>query len=260
MDSQSPGKNRHALTSKATPRKTLASATNSRRITPRAPIAENLPPWTMPVIRQLCQRLGAPRAPHHIFAGVSSIMKSSNESREPSEARNGIKLLALIIAVYFFATARLADTEIKSEQLVEQITISIALTEELAEQGFELEVVTETDVRAHMRQIALQKWVEMDWFQNIQLGSGNGADEDGQSVGNHHSTSDDDEEEEAFNRRRNRISRDPKRSERKYLLPGLGTMMQERVNFLSDEHMRDYQEWKMVMMMRIQEMEKDTKA
>ena len=231
----------------------------SRKQIIRAPIAGDLPIWTMPVIRQLCKKLGAPRAPHHIFAGVSSIMKSSNESTEASEVRQGINIPALIIAVYFFTTARLSDMEIKSEQLVEQIALSLNLVKELAEQGFQLGVITEVDIRAHMRQIALQKWVEMDWFQNIKLGSGIGAIEDSLENAEPPSASDDDEEKVVV-RRQNRTSRDPKQVDREHLQPGLGTMMQERVDFLSDEHIRDYQEWQIDVMMRIQGMERDSKT
>ena len=207
----------------------------------------------MPVIRRLCKRLGTPGAPHHIFAGVSSII-TSIQAGEPTNVLHDIKIPALIIAIYFFTTARLAGVEIKSEKLVHQMAQALILIEECAEQGVELEVVSEMDVRAHLRRVALEKWVEMDWFRNIELGSGIEANGDGADLASNPSPSENDEQDIVLPGRR-RLRANPEEPDKEYLRPGLGTMMQEKVDYLSDEHERDFQEWKMDITLRIREME-----
>ena len=230
----------------------------SRRKAPRISATPEIPVWTMPVIRRLCRKLGTPGAPHHVFAGVSSIF-TFIQADGSSSVQHDIKIPALIIAIYFFTTARLIGVEIKSEQLVHQMTEALTLMKEIAEQGIDLEVVTEMEVRTHMRQVALQKWVEMDWFRNIKLGSGIGANKDEEEVVSIHSASESDEQDVILpGRKSSKMSLE--KSGKQYLQPGLGTMMQERVDYLSDEHNRDFQEWKTDIMLRIREMQSKPEA
>ena len=50
------------------------------------------------------------------------------------------------------------------------------------------------------------------------------------------------------------------KSSRRGLLPGLGTMMQDRVDWLSEDRREDYVEWKAEMMARIEQVERTAQA
>lgn len=50
------------------------------------------------------------------------------------------------------------------------------------------------------------------------------------------------------------------KSSRRGLLPGLGTMMQDRVDWLSEDRREDYLEWKADMVARIEQMERTAQA
>lgn len=57
-----------------------------------------------------------------------------------------------------------------------------------------------------------------------------------------------------------RVSMFSKASERGGLLPGLGTMMQDRVDYLSDDRREDFVEWKADIMARVEQMERSAPA
>ena len=209
----------------------------------------------MPVTRQLCRRLEAPAAPHHIFAGLSSILAHLKDADGRENELLDIKIPALMISIFFFVAPRLAGEEIQPEQLQHQMSVSLALMQELIEQGVELQPLDELDVRNHMRQIALCKWVDMDWFRNIQLGSGTGRGSEFASATSDVPAEGEDADDVVLSLGRN-IGREPSESSVEYLRPGLGTMIQESIDYGSDEHCRAYEEWEAHFRFRMQEQEK----
>lgn len=110
------------------------------------------------------------------------------------------------------------------------------------------------DVDQWIALIMEQNWASgQEWFENVpQAGELHGEDEyqsdDGAQA---------DEGDGATKRpkagRGFLLSKD---ASRKGLLPGLGTMMQSRVDWLSEDRQEDYAEWKTDMMGRIEQMER----
>lgn len=209
----------------------------------------------MPVARQLCRKLETPAAPHHIFAGISSILVYLNEADGREGEVLNIKIPALMIAIFFYVSPRLTGKEIRSEQVHHQTSLSLTLMRELAERGVDLKPPDELDVRNHMRQIALHKWVDMDWFRNIQLGSGIGHGSEMPSTASDCLMEDEDADHMTLSIRR-RVDKEPSESSVEYLRPGLGTMMQEKIDYGSDEHRRAYREWEANFRLRLREQEK----
>lgn len=209
----------------------------------------------MHVIRRLCRGLKAPAAAPHVFAGVSSILVAEKRKSGSQEMPGDIVLAALISAVAFFVSSRLAGVQIKSEELVQKMNTAQATMKQLATEGFDITEIDEPQIRAHMRMIASQKWIQMDWFRNVKVGSGvHGQQSDSQSQSESDTNiSHAKEVSSEFQREQPRMVFENPDVE--YLQPGLGTMMQPRVDYLGDESLKAYEEWKADILRRLDDKE-----
>ncbi|OJD12228.1 hypothetical protein AJ78_07133 [Emergomyces pasteurianus Ep9510] len=280
---------------------------------------KDAPPWTMPLIRQVCKALATPTAtstplsrpvvstllPPHIFAGVSSILSYVSEmeelgdkkqmqflsslaitttktrgleSRESKDYKD--RITTLIVAVYFVALARRRRVNAESSSspsgspsLAEKFDVDTYIdmaTAALASVGLEGQsYVSHVDLWLSI--IMTRKWTTgAEWFENIPGLTGNeGVDEDlaeewarGDEVGVENEDEDEDEDEiigpkrrRASRREAGRRSEDSSAKAKAGLQPGLGTMMQDRINWLSEDMREDYLEWKEGVMRRIQAIE-----
>ncbi|KAI9821914.1 MAG: hypothetical protein M1827_002496 [Pycnora praestabilis] len=162
---------------RATPRQTpRRSAILRKKGLQRGTIIAGLPEWVMPTIRHLCAASSAPAAAPHVFAGVSSILTLprpllANDHTSPEEGKKD-KILALIIAVYFFVTTRLSGQETSSNDYVTKKKAALEAVAELGEGRNDWEEVTPIDVDAWMAEIGKNRWVTLDWFENITQGAG----------------------------------------------------------------------------------------
>lgn len=169
--------------------------------------------------------MGAPAAPHHIFAGVSSILASQQQ-------QSTIKILALVVAVYVLVTTRLAGTETAPDEYGARRTLALEVVKDATRKGEADMQVGSIDVDDCMREVKDQKWTQMDWFRNITPGLGVGlaaAAEDDADEG----SSDDNEDEGDFLplTRQSLGRRDS--LEQDYLQAGLGTMVSVSLDFLA---------------------------
>ncbi|KAJ5993552.1 Origin recognition complex subunit 6 [Penicillium sp. IBT 35674x] len=225
--------------------------------------------------------------PPHIFAGVSSILyltssMSSNEEGIDEETLNFLEpivsitnanndddfkelVYAMVVAVYFLVLARRrnpaasADGEIASEgQKMDKKTFTEMRQTALTSLGLPNDRRHRDDVDHWIGLIMEQGWAnDQEWFENIPLaGELDGEDEEGNSFRNL------DEEDAAFRGvklpKRNDETGGSKKGSRSNnathsgLLPGLGTMMQDRVDWLSEDRREDFLDWKAEMLGRIE--------
>ncbi|CAF9917644.1 hypothetical protein IMSHALPRED_003709 [Imshaugia aleurites] len=205
------------------------------------------PAWIMPVIRHLCNKMGSPAAPHHIFAGVSSILASQ-------EQRSAVQIPALIVAVYILVTTRLAGTETAPEQYQNRKTLALEIVKDAVGKDFAQVEVGNADIDNCMREFKDRKWTQMDWFGNIAPGAGVGLD--GESEDDADDASDHDEADEGGLLPMTRGSVDRRDSlDQGYLQVGLGTMMRDQVDYLSDQRRHEYQVWKKGILIQIERLE-----
>ncbi|KAF7594449.1 hypothetical protein BBP40_009271 [Aspergillus hancockii] len=219
--------------------------------------------------------------PPHIFAGVSSILYLISQAsaygddeldEETAEFVEPLILVkdkendedykevvnALVVAVYFVALARRrSSSEDEGEtKKLDKKTFSEMRQTALVSIGLpSTERRHREDVDQWIAVIMQQGWANgNEWFENIpQAGELDGddaylSDEDGNG-----------EDENRIKRQKTAASGRsllPKSSSRKGLLPGLGTMMQDRVDWLNDDRKEDYLEWKAAVLARIEQMEK----
>ena len=227
--------------------------TNSKRKTDARVATDTvLPTWVMPVVRHVCRKLNAPAAPHHIFAGVSSALSSPNRPVDTN-------LAALVITLYMLVLTRLAGVEMEPAEYSWRKKLALAAVEEaMADQGERMEC-DQADIDDYMRHVSRYHWTDMDWFANVDVGSGlHGHEEDQRQNADDDDVDDvdnvNDDEGHIFSRRpKSFISMDLE--EKNYLQAGLGTMMDDRVDYLSASRRRSFERWRTEMLLQIDELE-----
>lgn len=163
----------------------LKSATPRRKANPQRAFASEVPQWVMPTIRHLCRALGAPAAPHHVFAGVSSILTLAAPCSDDNAASAGgledVNISALIIVVYLLVITRLTGSEMPAQEFTRLRGLAIAAMRESGTKE-PIEEVADSDkvvasVQSWMREVGSKGWTELDWFANVIEGGGLGTRE-----------------------------------------------------------------------------------
>ncbi|KAL6235810.1 hypothetical protein BDW75DRAFT_128102 [Aspergillus navahoensis] len=251
------------------------------------------PSWVMASIRTVCKTLSTPAPrmstwsrppisrtlPPHIFAGVSSILhlidsqddfdedameflepvltaKDREKDEDFKEAVN-----ALVVAVYFLVLARRRQPRESSTDTVQEETrkmdkktfIEMRQTA-LTSLGLpHSERRHREDVDQWIALVMEQDWAHgREWFENIPQAGDLDGDSEVVSDGDGYPS-------EGGNKRLKSLPGDrglfASGDARRGLLPGLGTMMQDRVDWLSPERREDYAEWKADILARIEQAE-----
>lgn len=234
--------------------------------------ASDLPAFTMPLIRHVCETCKLPRAATHVYAGVESVyraMQTTAQSAEreggtPSTRRrsNGVdadtvtssmisvptdeQIPALVAAVYLMTAQAMrgqsgtAATKLQQRKTQTAVTTFFATQDPPAVtiQPDQLHEDTETYIQA----ATSQGWTDMEWYRKLSsTEEATGHDEDnGPSTPRRQPA-------------KTPLRRKEKHSQRKIgeegenpagLLPGLGTMFQPAVDWLSEERRAEFGAWK----------------
>jgi origin recognition complex subunit 6 len=208
-----------------------------------------VPRWIGPTIRLLCRELETPRAVPHVLAGVETVLCLPSPEDNVEEERMEGKVPALISAVWFFVVVKMRgkgnygkETFARKKLVLDVLAraredksiVDRVGEEEESWRGYEA-VVHEKDVNAWRKEILARKCKEMDWFENIDEGCG---------VDGVPAPDESDVEEDVVDIV---VGKEIKRA-------GGGTMIQEKFNYLSEGKRREFEEWKMGMMARIDEL------
>ncbi|KAE8377025.1 origin recognition complex, subunit 6 [Aspergillus bertholletiae] len=221
--------------------------------------------------------------PPHIFAGVSSILyfisqasakddddfdeetlefvepilivKDKEKDEDYKEVVN-----ALVVAVYFLTLARRRSSLSEGPEETRKLdkkTFSDMRQTALVSLGLpSTERRHREDVDQWIAVIMQQSWANRkEWFENIPQAG----ELEGENAYLSNEDDYDDEERARSSKRQKKMESGPslaKHTSRKGLLPGLGTMMQDRVDWLSDDRKEDYIEWKAAVLARIEQLQK----
>ncbi|KFY71449.1 hypothetical protein V499_08358 [Pseudogymnoascus sp. VKM F-103] len=212
--------------------------------------------WIRPVVRGLCAKMEARGAIAHVLAGVGSVLTLPTPKPEKGEAKEKEKVPALVAAVYVLVHTRLTGKEVNGKEYValrrgilatlkalraDEEVVRKVEKEEPGEKGWEgwTDIVGK-DVDAWLMQLSSKGWVGLDWFENIESGSGiegpEARDEPMDDAEDEDADGDDNGEEDS--------------------IMGLGTMMQERVDYLSTRKREEYQIWKDGILEKIERIER----
>ena len=235
----------------ARPDKPAMSINPRRKKDQSAAMNPETPTWVMPVIRNMCRKLGALAAPHHVFAGVSSVLSSSDRPVDTNVA-------ALVITLYILVLTRLTGVEAEPAEYFRRKQLALEIVEEaMTDQGEQM-ACNQADIDDYMLYVSKYRWTDMDWFSNVDVGSGYHGREDSQRRDAGDDDVDEDEGHILLRPSKGFISMGSE--EENYLQAGLGTMMDDRGDYLSDPRRRSFERWKKKTLLQIDELEAREKA
>lgn len=212
----------------------------------RARVEDQLPDWTMPLIRHLCDAYKTPKAATHVYAGVESVYNYELDQGLADQDR----IVALICSIFAIVTAKsdchdVADTKRKVGILA---TAAAYLKTVDSAAAVPTQAQTRKQYEGYVR--SLDEWQNMEWYQHLPSQSGEA----------------DGDEERAIRTPKKQSAKTPLRRKEKHaqrelqdgeepgaagLLPGLGTMFQPAVDWLSDDRKRDFAAWKKDMLKEV---------
>lgn len=198
-----------------------------------------MPKWIAPVIRKMCRKMETPKAVPHVLAGVESILTLPSPGGE--QTMEG-KIPALVAAVWFFVMQELTGKETTGKEFASKrnkilaefkgmrddvLIVGKVGADEEAWKGWE--TVGARDVKGWVQEVTSNGWLELDWFTNIDNGG----------AGGHQEESEDERPRKLAKRE------------------GLGMMMQDRYDYLSQENKAEYAAWRDTMLGAIENLIKE---
>ncbi|ORY06526.1 origin recognition complex subunit 6-domain-containing protein [Clohesyomyces aquaticus] len=258
-----------------TPRKSAAQPSASARTTPKTPLnarktprstakvngqSQEAPEWAMPTIRTLAKAFSYANAAPHVYTGVESTLpllarmtaatppetpskrprRSSAMALAPISDLSDTRVFALIAVMLLYVLSRLSPQEITPEQFDEwrDKAVSTILQCKAAHSIAEDELVTDIDDLMPLAQE--EGWLRMEWFLNV-VPAEDGDEMEGVKMTGGSAPA------------LSGQGKSLKDGGSEYI--GLGTMMQDATDYLSERQRADYKVWKARILSRIQEIE-----
>ncbi|KAH7388661.1 origin recognition complex, subunit 6 [Pyrenochaeta sp. MPI-SDFR-AT-0127] len=261
-----------------TPRKTTTSVPPSAHNTPKTPLSgrktprstrmgdertQETPEWAMSTIRELVKAFEYPIAAPHIYTGVESILPlllrmsaaaADSPSQRPRRATTtsqgsltkvtDTRILSLIAVIFLYVFTRMKDVDVSPEQYNEwrEKAVTTLLKLSAARDATYEELSLQTEQMMPMAQE--EGWLQMEWFLNV-TPHNDGSEMDGVE------TTGSDSHFAAVKHKGLKIGGSD------YI--GLGTMMQDATDYLGERKQEDYKNWKAKIMVRVQELETNSK-
>jgi origin recognition complex subunit 6 len=212
-----------------------------------------MPEWVMSAIRNLVKSFDFPSASPHIFTGVESVLPllermaaaatAESPSKQPKRTLASpnaatvpdARIRALVIVISLYVFTKMQDIDITPEQYKEwrETAIDTLLELPAGEKVTYDELSLETEELMPMAQE--EGWLQMEWFLNVTPQDSMDAMEGVETSTTH--------------TKRNAT----KTGGSEYI--GLGTMMQDATDYLSDRRREDYKIWEAKVMARVQQIE-----
>ena len=228
-----------------------------------------VPDFVMPLVRHLCKEFDMREAAPHVFAGARSVLnerqqyamadvdetsssakkqKIGDRTRTSTEGQRTIEdhvIPALVVALYVATTIKMSGRN--EEGSLEHRDSVVGAAKEYCD---ERQIATSRDWHEDVKNISAQAqntWSKMEWYHNVP--EPRAAEVDGEPA-------EDEDEDDAYSKSIKLPYKTPLRRKEKHgavkkddagaagLLPGLGTMFQPAVDWLSDERRADYARWK----------------
>ncbi|MCJ1251745.1 hypothetical protein MMC30_008982 [Trapelia coarctata] len=204
-----------------------------------------VPSWIMPCIHKLCRTTGASTASSHAYVGTSSALTAfssilPNTTSGEESLHERARILTLILAIYLCVVFRMSGKPVTGQAFEEKARRALkAVDTSDRVMDNSIDDIIE-DVNAWMERFEEKGFLGMGWLQNVPTGSVQEEEVD-QMIARPYA-------ELGMRSFRDVGDVEPGKVT---LLPGLGTMMQGKVNFLGQAQTADYLEWKNKIIRRI---------
>lgn len=206
------------------------------------------PDFVMPMIRKLCKAFSAPLLPPHVYTGTCVVLKLS-ELWPPKRGSKGMAkdevtfrspVMMVTIGVYFTVLSRMQKGRVTAEIFARRLAKALEVAE--------LDASPE-EVEEWIKKMNAEGWCRgQGWWDSIPEDVMDGEEVELEEI------LDDFEEDEVVasrSRRRIQVNDGAEEDPEDVLLPGLGTMMQDSVDWLSEERKLQFLEWKESIMRRL---------
>lgn len=212
---------------------------------------DDLPAWIQPMIRALCAALEAKGAAPHVLAGVTSVLTLPSPRPDGPNPRKGM-LPGLVIAVFIMTRTRLLGVQTSGKEYVglrrhfmdtlielrddKEVKAKVAAIQKGKKAWEGWEKFGGRDVDGWLLELSSKGWTELDWFNNMQNGVGMDLPEVAEP-----------EDDDA-----NADIGDDGGQDFGGPLRGIGSMLNDRVDYLSARKKEDYAVWAASVMKRVQ--------
>jgi origin recognition complex subunit 6 len=215
--------------------------------------ASEAPEFVMPTIRKLCKTFATPLLPPHVYTGTCVVLKlselwppkrgSKGKARDEVTFRSPVMMVT--IGVYFMVLSRMQKGRVSAESFVRRLGKALEVAE--------LDTLPE-EVEEWIKKMNAEGWCRgQGWWESVPEEVMEGEEVEVEEI------PDDVEEDEVVassSRRRLHLDDGTEEDPEDLLLPGLGTMMQDSVDWLSEERKLHFLDWKDGIMKRIRVMDK----
>lgn len=216
--------------------------------------ASDAPDFVMPLIRKLCKTFSTPLLPPHVYTGTCVVLKLSELWPPKRGSKGKIKdevtfrspVMMVTIGVYFMVLSRMQKGRVTAEAFARRLGKALEVSE--------LDTSPE-DVEEWIKKTDAEGWSRgQGWWDSVPEDVMDGDEVELEEI-------DDGVEEDevvASRSRRRRIHLDEEAEDdhEDVLLPGLGSMMQDSVDWLSEEKKLRFLDWKDGIMKKIKAMDK----
>ncbi|ERF71607.1 hypothetical protein EPUS_00596 [Endocarpon pusillum Z07020] len=215
---------------------------------------DGVPTWVMPLIRRLCHTFSTPLLVPHVYTGLCVVLGLANlgsrQEDEESIYRNDVT--GLTLALFFLVLSRMQQGKVSSESYLTDCKRACAVAnDEDTNSG-----VTKDAVDDWIKKISSEGWTtDQEWWSSVpeDVFDRLGKPATGESV----------EPEDGYQaglisrkkRKRTDIGNDERDAEGT-LLPGLGTMMQESIDWLGEDRQADYMRWRAGVEKKLNQLDK----
>jgi origin recognition complex subunit 6 len=210
---------------------------------------DGAPPWAMSLIRRLCKTLLTPLLPPHVYTGLCVVIKLADlETMQADELHTYRReVTCLTLALFFLVLSKMQRGKVSSESYLADCERACAV----ANRDDANNALTKEHVDEWIKKVSSEAWaMGQEWWSSVPEDV---FDRVGKSAKDE---SEDDNDIQPTSRRKKKMaSKHTERDPEGTLLPGLGTMMQESVDWLSEDKEADYLDWRAGIEKRLAQME-----
>ena len=216
--------------------------------------ASEAPDFIMPLIRKLCKKFSTPLLPPHVYTGTCVVLKLSelwppkrgSKGKEKDEVTFRSPVTMVTIGVYFMVLSRMQRGKVTTELFASRLMKALETAK--------LDTSPE-EVEEWIKKMNAEGWCRgQDWWDSVPE---NVMDGDEMEPVQQDDIIDEDEiVASRIRRKRIHLEEEAEDDPEDLLLPGLGTMMQDSIDWLSDEKKLQFLDWKDGIMKKIRAMDK----
>lgn len=243
-------------TPRATPRRSTAFA--GKVLPGRDPVHQNnddgAPPWVMSLIRRLCHTFSTTLLVPHVYTGLCVVLGLANMElgQEDEESSYRSDVVGLTLALFFMVLSRMQRGKVSSESYLTDCERACAVANmENTNAGLTKEVVNDW-----IKRISSEGWTtDQEWWSSVPEDV---FDRVRKPVTEEPEELKDEDQAQRIRRKKRKRTDlgNDKRDPEGTLLPGLGTMMQESIDWLSEDRQGDYMRWRAEIEKRLNQVSK----